>query len=236
MRSEPSASSNVSRNAGRTLPGSTTIPNRYDLIVVGAGSGGYAAARTARDLGANVALVDEGPLGGLCILRGCMPSKTLLATGDRLHEIRHSAELGVRVGAPELDFRGPRRTQAPARARLGRLPDRRDRDVPAVRRPGALRVADDAARRRRGPVRAPVRHRHRQRRRACDRPGPGRGRLHRQRCRARSGTGPALAHRAWRRLRCSELGQFFHRAGVPTTFVLRAKHLCPARTPTSATG
>lgn len=73
--------------------------------MVGAGSGGYAAARTARDLGANVALVDRGPLGGLCILRGCMPSKTLLATGDLLHGIRNAGELAVRVGEPTLDYR-----------------------------------------------------------------------------------------------------------------------------------
>jgi pyruvate/2-oxoglutarate dehydrogenase complex dihydrolipoamide dehydrogenase (E3) component len=70
----------------------------YDLVVVGAGSGGYAAARTARDLGANVALVDHGPLGGLCILKGCMPSKALLASSDALQAVRDSHELGVRIG------------------------------------------------------------------------------------------------------------------------------------------
>src|ERR1700690_617736 len=75
---------------------------QYDVIVVGAGSGGYAAARTARERGAAVALVDHGPLGGLCILRGCMPSKTLIATSDRLHDIRSAGELGVRVGEPSL--------------------------------------------------------------------------------------------------------------------------------------
>src|SRR6202161_4347131 len=85
--------------------GSTDITNRYDLVVIGAGSGGFAAARTARDLGANVALVDNGPLGGLCILRGCMPSKTLLATGDLLHEIRSSGELAITTGEPALDYR-----------------------------------------------------------------------------------------------------------------------------------
>jgi len=69
----------------------------YDLVVVGAGSGGYAAARTARDLGANVALVDHGPLGGLCILRGCMPSKALLASSDALHEARVAGALGIRT-------------------------------------------------------------------------------------------------------------------------------------------
>ena len=77
---------------------------QFDLIVVGAGSGGYAAARTARDLGASVALVDRGPLGGLCILRGCMPSKTLIATGDAAHEIRHAHELGVHASEPSVDF------------------------------------------------------------------------------------------------------------------------------------
>jgi len=76
----------------------------YDLVIIGAGSGGYAAARTARDLGATVALVDAGPLGGLCILRGCMPSKTLIATGDAAHHIRHAHELGVKAGEPVVDF------------------------------------------------------------------------------------------------------------------------------------
>jgi pyruvate/2-oxoglutarate dehydrogenase complex dihydrolipoamide dehydrogenase (E3) component len=76
----------------------------FDLIVVGAGSGGYAAARTARDLGASVALVDRGPLGGLCILRGCMPSKTLIATSDAAYEIDHAHELGLVANRTAVDF------------------------------------------------------------------------------------------------------------------------------------
>jgi pyruvate/2-oxoglutarate dehydrogenase complex dihydrolipoamide dehydrogenase (E3) component len=81
------------------------VNHQFDLIVVGAGSGGYAAARTARELGATVALVDRGPLGGLCILKGCMPSKTLIATSDAAHEIRHANELGVHAGEPAVDFK-----------------------------------------------------------------------------------------------------------------------------------
>lgn len=100
---EPPIPPVVSEAGGRS-PEESTIPQRFDLIVIGAGSGGYAAARTARDLGADVALVDPGPLGGLCILRGCMPSKTLLATGDLLHEIRNANELAVAAGEPVLDF------------------------------------------------------------------------------------------------------------------------------------
>jgi pyruvate/2-oxoglutarate dehydrogenase complex dihydrolipoamide dehydrogenase (E3) component len=80
------------------------VNHQFDLIVVGAGSGGYAAARTARELGASVALVDRGPLGGLCILRGCMPSKTLIATSDAANEIREAHELGVHAGEPAVDF------------------------------------------------------------------------------------------------------------------------------------
>ncbi|HVA32560.1 MAG TPA: dihydrolipoyl dehydrogenase [Candidatus Baltobacteraceae bacterium] len=77
---------------------------RHDLVVVGAGSGGYAAARTARDFGCNVALVDRGPLGGLCILRGCMPSKALLASSDALYDAREARELGVYVDAVRADM------------------------------------------------------------------------------------------------------------------------------------
>ena len=77
---------------------------KHDLIVIGAGSGGYAAARTAREKGADVALVDKGPLGGLCILRGCMPSKTLLASSDLAHDIREAGALGIKTGPLEIDF------------------------------------------------------------------------------------------------------------------------------------
>lgn len=76
----------------------------YDLVVVGAGSGGYAAARTARELGARVALIDQGPLGGLCILRGCMPSKALLASSDALHDAREVDQLGVQVDVTGIDM------------------------------------------------------------------------------------------------------------------------------------
>lgn len=77
---------------------------RHDLVVVGAGSGGYAAARTARDVGCDVALVDHGPLGGLCILRGCMPSKAFLASSDALQDAREAGALGIAANGLVADM------------------------------------------------------------------------------------------------------------------------------------
>lgn len=70
---------------------------QYDVIVMGGGSAGYAAARTASDMGASVAIVDKGPLGGLCILRGCMPSKTLLRSSDVMSLMKRAKEFGLRA-------------------------------------------------------------------------------------------------------------------------------------------
>jgi len=67
----------------------------HDLIVVGGGSAGYAAARTAQEAGADVAIVDQGPLGGLCILRGCMPTKAILRTAEVASLMRRAGEFGL---------------------------------------------------------------------------------------------------------------------------------------------
>ena len=80
----------------------------YDLIVVGAGSAGHAAARTAADLGVRTALIEAGELGGLCILRGCMPSKILIETANRMRVIRDAGRFGIRAADPELDPAGLR--------------------------------------------------------------------------------------------------------------------------------
>lgn len=77
---------------------------RTDVIVMGGGSAGYAAARTAADLGARVTLFDPGPLGGLCILRGCMPSKTLIRSGEIAHWARVASQFGVHVGDVTLNM------------------------------------------------------------------------------------------------------------------------------------
>lgn len=77
----------------------------FDLVVIGAGSAGFAAARiAAADLGAKVALVDKGPLGGLCILAGCMPSKALIQSSNVAHLVAHAAEFGIVGAGGKPDF------------------------------------------------------------------------------------------------------------------------------------
>ncbi len=77
----------------------------FDFVVVGGGSGGYAAARTGVVLGLKTVVIEGGDeLGGLCILRGCMPSKTLIESANRFRTIRRASEFGLYVGrgAPDL--------------------------------------------------------------------------------------------------------------------------------------
>ncbi len=77
----------------------------FDAIVLGGGSAGYAAARTLSGGGARAAVVDGSPqLGGLCILRGCMPTKALLHGAELRQSIRDAAEWGIHAGPVRIDF------------------------------------------------------------------------------------------------------------------------------------
>src|SRR5688572_9263221 len=74
------------------------------VVVVGGGPGGYAAAFYAADLGMRVTLVDpaENP-GGVCLYRGCIPSKALLHVAKLLEEAKHAEAWGIAFGAPTID-------------------------------------------------------------------------------------------------------------------------------------
>jgi dihydrolipoamide dehydrogenase len=75
------------------------------LVVIGAGPGGYAAAFYAADLGMQVALVDPAPNpGGVCLYRGCIPSKALLHVADVINEAAHAGAWGVSFGPPQVDL------------------------------------------------------------------------------------------------------------------------------------
>jgi dihydrolipoamide dehydrogenase len=80
-------------------------PSSVQLVVIGAGPGGYAAAFLAADLGLSVALVDpEVNPGGVCVYRGCIPSKTLLHVAKLLTESRHAKAWGVEFAEPRIDL------------------------------------------------------------------------------------------------------------------------------------
>ena len=77
----------------------------FDLVVLGAGPGGYTAAFRAADLGLKVALVERYPdLGGVCLNVGCIPSKALLHVGQVIDEAAHLGDHGVVFGAPRIDL------------------------------------------------------------------------------------------------------------------------------------
>ena len=78
----------------------------YDLLVIGSGSAGFNAARTAASLGKRVAIVDGAKqLGGLCILKGCMPSKTLLYSTEILHLAQKGKHFGLKIPQAIVDMK-----------------------------------------------------------------------------------------------------------------------------------
>jgi pyruvate/2-oxoglutarate dehydrogenase complex dihydrolipoamide dehydrogenase (E3) component len=80
-------------------------PFDFDVAVIGGGSGGYAAARTATDAGLKTVVIEGGEeVGGLCILRGCMPTKALLYAAGVKHLAEHSEIWGVRAGKVDFNF------------------------------------------------------------------------------------------------------------------------------------
>ncbi len=77
----------------------------FDLAIIGGGSAGYAAARTAAAEGLSVAVIEGGEeIGGLCILRGCMPTKALLHAAEVMHRASHPEPWGIRTEGVSFDF------------------------------------------------------------------------------------------------------------------------------------
>jgi dihydrolipoamide dehydrogenase len=71
--------------------------HQFDLVVLGGGTGGYVAAIRAKQLGLNVAVVEEIKLGGTCLHRGCIPTKAFLKSADVFDDVKRAAEFGVNV-------------------------------------------------------------------------------------------------------------------------------------------
>ncbi len=93
----------------------------YDLIVIGGGPGGYTAAIRAAQLGMKTALAEKAQLGGTCLNRGCIPTKTLLHTAGLYRELDSAEKFGITVGSKSIDFKAmhARKTQVVEQLRSG---------------------------------------------------------------------------------------------------------------------
>jgi len=101
-----------------------------EVLVIGSGPGGYAAAFRAADLGMDVTIVDpESQPGGECLYRGCIPSKTLLHLASLIHDAKHASSMGIDFGEPRIDLEGLRNWKKKVVTRLAeglaRLGDKR---------------------------------------------------------------------------------------------------------------
>ena len=79
-----------------------------EIVVIGAGPGGYAAAFRAADLGKKVTLIDKNnALGGVCLNHGCIPSKALLHISKILNDTQELNDLGIFFSSPKIDINKP---------------------------------------------------------------------------------------------------------------------------------
>ncbi len=92
----------TTRDSERPLEGA--LADQFDVVVIGAGPGGYPTAIRAAQLGLKVACVEKELLGGVCLNWGCIPSKALLKTAELALKIGHADDYGLSVSGMEVDF------------------------------------------------------------------------------------------------------------------------------------
>jgi len=95
---------------------------KYDILIIGAGPGGYEMAAEAAHRGLNVAIVDRGELGGTCLNRGCIPTKALCRNAEVLNLLHDAEAFGVSISGMEVDCESRR-----AQRRRGDTTPRRHR-------------------------------------------------------------------------------------------------------------
>lgn len=122
------------------------MAEQFDVVVLGGGPGGYAAALYGAAAGLRIALIEEQRVGGTCLHRGCIPAKELLQTAEVLRTVANAKEFGVDAGQPTLDLRTSqtRKQQIVDRLTRGLESLLKTRKVTVV--PGTGTVVDAAAR------------------------------------------------------------------------------------------
>jgi pyruvate/2-oxoglutarate dehydrogenase complex dihydrolipoamide dehydrogenase (E3) component len=103
------------------------MATRYDLVIVGMGSGGMPAAELAASLGVSVCAVERERLGGDCLWTGCVPSKALLAAGKAAHHMRRADRFGLRPVEPDVDLRAVLARVREVQGRIAATDDAPDR-------------------------------------------------------------------------------------------------------------
>jgi len=120
------------------------VAEQFDVVVLGGGPGGYAAALYGASAGLRIAMVEEQRVGGTCLHRGCVPAKELLQTAEVLRTVRDAKEFGVDAGQPTLDLRASlsRKQQVVDRLTKGLESLLKGRKVTVV--PGTGTIVDSA--------------------------------------------------------------------------------------------
>src|SRR3954452_3399556 len=96
----------VDRRTTNESGGAVAEAGQFDVVILGAGSGGYACALRAAQLGLSVALVEKGKLGGTCLHVGCIPTKALLHAAEVADAARDSEQFGVNATLDGIDMGG----------------------------------------------------------------------------------------------------------------------------------
>ena len=131
---------------GNRPKGVAALAEQFDVVVLGGGPGGYAAALYGASMGQHIAIVEEQRVGGTCLHRGCIPAKELLQTAEVLRTVAGAKEFGVDAGQPTLDLGASqtRKQQVVDRLTKGLEGLLKGRKVTVV--PGTGSIVDAAAR------------------------------------------------------------------------------------------
>lgn len=115
--------------------------NKFDLIVIGGGSGGLAHAQRAAEFGASAAVIENGPLGGTCVNVGCVPKKVMWYAADHAHRLNTARDFGFAVSVDGHDWAALKERRDAYISRLNDIYERNldNRNVALIRGTGSLR-------------------------------------------------------------------------------------------------